>query len=553
MNEDTIPENIIMIVDDDQEQIEILTQILDQFGFNFQIAQSGPEVFEHLERTLPEIILLDVIMPEMDGFEVCRRLKSEKHTKDIPVIFMTDLTETVNKVTGLELGAADYLTKPFQKEEVLTRIKNQFVMRQLQQQLVNTRQTLDDKVTQRTMEIVKSNEELKKELDEHKRMEKILKQAQKMEAISTLSTGIAHDFNNILSIIIGYSEMAGMEDDAQDSMIGSCLENINSAAFRARELVQNLLTFCRQTEQEKTHIKISPILKYVLNTIKTNIPSNIFVEKEIEEEAGLVLADPTQIHQLIFNLCQNASQAMVDTGGTLSVRLDEIFLNPDQASGYPNLVSGNFISIFIQDTGYGMNNEVMERIFDPYFTTKEPGEGTGLGMAVAHGIAVSHGGTIEVKSTPGAGSSFQILLPCRQTKKGRPDLKGDKALPEGHGTVMYVDDEESLVEFGTIVLDRVGYKVEGFIDSSDALEAFKEAPDYFDLVISDHIMPAMQGMELAKKLLEIRKDIPILLCTGTKSDEMVEQAKALGILEVIQKPIPMKTLIKTIKNILEKD
>ncbi len=553
MDEDTIIENIIMIVDDDPEQIHILTEILEQFGFDFQIAQSGIEALSLLEKGLPEIILLDVIMPEMDGFEVCRRLKSDKHTKEIPVIFMTDLTETVNKVIGLELGAADYLTKPFQKEEVLTRIKNQFVMRQLHQQLVNTRQTLDDKVTQRTMEIVKSNEELKKEIDEHKRMEKILKQAQKMEAISTLSTGIAHDFNNILSIIIGYSEMAGMEGDSQDSMIGTCLKNINSAAFRARELVQNLLTFCRQTEQEKTHIKISPILKYVLNIIKTNISPNIDVEQEIEEEAGLVLADPTQMHQLILNLCQNASQAMLDTGGTLSVRLDEIFLNPDQASEYPNLVSGNYISIFIQDTGYGMNNEVMERIFDPYFTTKEPGEGTGLGMAVAHGIAVSHGGTIEVKSTPGTGSSFQVLLPCKQTKKIRPDIIGDKALPEGHGTVMYVDDEESLVKFGTIVLDRVGYTVEGFISSSDALEAFKEAPDYFDLVISDHIMPKIQGMELAKKLLEIRNDIPILLCTGTKSDGMVEQAKAIGIFEVIQKPIPMKTLIKTIKNILEKE
>jgi DNA-binding response OmpR family regulator len=552
MDDTTIPKNIIMIVDDDPEQIHILTEILEQFGFDFQIAQSGLEAMDLLEKGLPEIILLDVIMPEMDGFEVCRRLKSDKHTKDIPVIFMTNLTETVNKVTGLELGAADYLTKPFQKEEVLTRIKNQFVMRQLHQQLENSRQTLDDKVAQRTMEIVKSNEELKKELDEHKRMEKILKQAQKMEAISTLSTGIAHDFNNILSIIIGYSEMAAMEEDAQDSMIGSCLENINSAAFRARKLVQNLLTFCRQTEQEKTHIKISPILKNVLNTIKATIPPNITIEKEIEEEAGLVLADPTQIHQLILNLCQNASQAMVDTGGTLSVRLDEIFLNQDQASEYPNLVSGNYISIFIQDTGYGMNNEVMERIFDPYFTTKEPGEGTGLGMAVAHGIAVSHGGAIQVTSKPGTGSSFQILLPCRQTKKVRPDIKRDKALPEGHGTVMVVDDEEALVEFGTIVLERVGYKVEGFISSSDALKAFKEAPDYFDLVITDHIMPKMQGMELAKKLLEIRNNIPILLCTGTKSDEMVEQAKAIGIVDVTrQKPIPMKTLIKTIKNILE--
>ena len=550
MNPSAPPKSTIMIVDDDPEQVESLKGILNEFGFYLQVASTGIQVFELLENQLPDIILLDVLMPGMDGFEVCRRLKESKKTRRIPVLLMTALSEAVNKITGLELGAADYITKPFQKEEVLARVKTHFVMQQLHLQLDKARQTLDDRVTQQTRELVSSNEQLKKELTEHKRMEKILKQAQKMEAISTLSKGVAHDFNNILSIIVGYSEMAAMETPSKNSKISICLEQINSAAFRARELVQHLLTFCRETEQKKTHVTVSPILTHVLNTLKPNFPPTIEIKKEMQEDTGMVLADPTQIHQLIFNLCQNAAQAMGEKGGKLNVRLEQVFLDPEKVTDYQNLVSGLYVRILIQDMGPGMDQEVVERIFDPYFTTKEPGEGTGLGLAVAHGIAVSHGGTIQVESFPGSGSSFEVLLPCRQTEQDRPDIKADQNLPRGSGHVLFVDDEESLVEFGTIVLERVGYTVEGHTQSLSALESFQKAPEKFDLVITDHIMPKLQGMELAKKILQTRSDIPVLLCTGTKSDKMVDLAKDFGIREVLQKPIPMKTLIKTINHIL---
>lgn len=552
MTDSTASKSTIMIVDDEPEYIEFLKELLEQFGFNLQPALSGYEAFKLLEHTLPDIILLDVLMPDMDGFEVCRLLKEDKRTRGIPVIFMTALTETVNKVTGLELGGADYITKPFQQEEVLTRLKTHFVMRQLQLQLQQTRQSLDDQVSFRTRELSKTNEQLKKELDEHRRMEKILKQAQKMEAISTLSSGIAHDFNNILSIIIGYCEMAAMEKQPENSNVGACLEKINTAAFRAKELVQHLLTFCRQTEQEKLHIKISPILNSVLNHLKADFPSSIEIKMELAEEAGMVLADPAQIYQLILNLCRNAFQAMTEKGGTLSIRMKQVFLNSERVSEYPNMVSGHYVSIVIQDTGPGMDQEIIERIFDPYFTTKEPGEGTGLGLSVAHGIAVSQGGTILVDSRPGAGSSFEVLLPLRQTEQEKRDTIKEGDLPRGSGTVLFVDDEDSLVDFGTAVLERVGYTVEGCTTGIEALEIFKKTPEKFDLVITDYIMPKLQGMELAKKILEIRSNIPVMLCTGTKSDQLVEHAKAAGIIEVLQKPIPMKTLIKTINNILAK-
>jgi CheY-like chemotaxis protein len=373
-----------------------------------------------------------------------------------------------------------------------------------------------------------------------------------MEAISTLSRGIAHDFNNILSIIIGYCDLAAMEDLPKTSTVGTSLEKIHTAAFRAKDLVQNLLTFCRETEHEKKHIRISPVLNSVVNFLKSDFPSSIELEMDLKEETGTVLADTAKIQQLFLNLCQNAIQAMAQTGGKLTISLNHIFLDSEQASNTPNLVSGHYDRILIKDTGPGMNPDIIERIFDPYFTTKEPGEGTGLGLAVAFGIAVSHGGTILVESQPGTGSSFEVLLPLKQTEQGGPDTGRDRNLPKGSGHVMFIDDEESLVDFGKIVLELAGYTVDGYTGSIEALEAFKKDPQKYDLIITDHILPRMQGLDLAGKMLEIRNNIPVLLCTGTKSEKLVEQAKAAGIIEILQKPIPMKTLIKTINRILEK-
>lgn len=552
MTEPANSKSSIMIVDDETEYIEFLKDILNPFGFQLMIAQDGSQALERLDQALPDIILLDVLMPGMDGFEICRRIKADDRTKSIPVILMTALSEDVNRVTGLELGAVDYITKPFRKQEVLARIKTHFVMRRLQEQLKQTRQDMDSQVALRTKEIRTSYEQLKKELAERKRMERILKQAQKMESISTLSRGVAHDFNNILSIIIGYCEVAAMEELPEGSPVGSCLREINAAAFRARELVQRLLTFCLETEQKKKHTKITPIITAALDRFEAGLPEAVETETRLEEETGMVLADADQIRQLIEILCQNAVQAMTDTGGRMEIGLSQIYLDPDHVTAYPNLVSGHFSRILVRDTGPGMDPETIERIFDPYFTTREPGEGTGMGLAVAHGIVVGHGGAILADSKPGSGSSFEVLLPCEMTERVRPDVKDTKPLPTGSGTVLFVDDEKSLIHFGKVVLERQGYTVEGYASSPEALAAFKTAPEKFDFVITDHIMPKMQGMELAKKIRSIRSDIPVMLCTGSKSDELVEQARAAGIVDVIQKPIPMKSLIETIKQILAK-
>lgn len=539
-------------MDDEAENIDFLKTLLDPFGFNLAGTQKGEEALKIMENSLPDIILLDVVMPGMDGFEVCRQIKENIKTRNIPVLFMTAMTDPINKVTGLEIGGSDYITKPFQKEEVLARLKTHFVMRQLQSQLQQTRQTLNDEVSLRTRELRKSNDQLRKELLEQKRMEKILKQAQKMEAISTLSRGIAHDFNNILSIIIGYCDIAALEKLPEGSGIQNSLEKIHSAAFRAKDLVQQLLTFCRETDQDKTQVRLSPVLNNVINYLKPDLPFSIQLKTEFKQETGTILADTVKIQQLLLNLCQNAIQAMSKDGGVLTISLDELFLDLEKAAAYSNLASGNYARIQIQDTGPGMDPEVLDRVFDPYFTTKEPGEGTGMGLAVAFGIAVSHGGTICAESQPGKGSCFQVLFPLRMTEQDGLAAHKDQALPKGSGLVMFVDDEESLVDFGRIALGRAGYEVEGYTSSTDALVSFQNKPGSYNIVITDHIMPKLQGLDLAQKILEIRGDVPILLCTGTKSEKLVEHARSLGIAEVLQKPIPMMTLIKTIHRILEK-
>lgn len=545
--------SIIMIVDDESDHRRYLADILNPFGFELLMARSGSEALEMVTQTQPDIILLDVVMPDMDGFEVCRRLKQNEGTKKVPIILMSSLTESVDIVTGLELGAADYITKPFQKEEILNRIKTHFVMRQLQVQLDQTKKSLNETVSLKTRELTQTNEQLKKDLAEQKRMETILKQAQKMEAVSTLSIGIAHDFNNILSIITGYVEMARLEMESDPSIIGDCLEQINSAAFRAKELVQNLLTYCQQSEHEKNLIQVSSILKNVISFIKTNLPPHVEIQQQIHEETAMILADSGQLYQLFLNLVRNAGQAMTDTGGTLTIKTEALTLNKENISEFANLLPGPYTQIRIEDSGKGMDADTKERIFDPYFTTQEPGEGTGLGLSVAMGIAVAHNGTIHVESEPGEGSRFDVLLPVRRTETDLSAMETGTPLPSGQGRILYVDDEAALIDFSGTVLKRAGYSVEGHTSSIDALEAFSGAPDTYDLVITDHIMPKMQGMDLAKKMLEIRPDIPILLLTGTKSDPLIEQARRIGIAELLQKPLPMQALIHKINALINKD
>ena len=371
--------------------------------------------------------------------------------------------------------------------------------------------------------------------EEHHRIEGQLRQAQKMEAIGTLAGGIAHDFNNILSAIIGYSELA-LTEAPRNERLQFSLDQILNSGFRARDLVKQILAFSRQGKQEKKPVKLGAIVKEVVKLLKATIPSSIDIVTSISSEFDWVFADATQMHQVLMNLCTNAAHAMRDGTGTLRIGMEDAGLDAKAAEGCRELDAGRYLKLEVADTGQGMPPEVVERIFEPYFTTKGVGEGTGLGLAVVQGIVKEHGGLIAVESEPGKGTSVTVFLPrmepvAEERKKRASESAG------GTERILYVDDEPALMELGRIMLERLGYTVVATTSSIEALEKFHARPDLFDIVVTDLAMPKLRGTELALEIRKIRPDMPVILCTGFTQQMDRDKARAAGIAEVILKPI----------------
>jgi len=391
--------------------------------------------------------------------------------------------------------------------------------------------------------------ERKKAEEERKRLKTQLQQAQKMEAIGTLAGGIAHDFNNILFPIMGYAEM-GMIGVPEDSKIRRNFIEILSASKRASDLVQQILTFSRQHDQELRPLKAELVVREALKLIRSSIPSTIEIDQDIEKNCGLIMADPTQVHQVVMNLCTNAYHAMEETGGILSVNLKEMELMPEDLIGLA-MEPGPYLCLTVNDTGKGMDSSTLERIYDPYFTTKEKGKGTGLGLAVVHGIVKGYSGDIRVYSEPGKGTSFYVYLPVIKTNNLASEIVSDEPLQTGREHILLVDDETQIIDMEKQILERLGYKVTARTSSIDALEAFKEAPDKFDLVITDMTMPNMTGDKLTGELKNIRSDIPVILCTGFSEKISRESAYALGFAGFLMKPLLMKDLGRTVREVLD--
>jgi signal transduction histidine kinase/ActR/RegA family two-component response regulator len=385
----------------------------------------------------------------------------------------------------------------------------------------------------------------KRNESEKKEMEARLGQAQKMQAIGTLAGGIAHDFNNILAAIIGYTEMA-MGDIPQKSPLHDDLEQVLKAGYRARDLVKQILAFSRHGHQELKPVLIASIVEEGVKLLRASIPSTIEIRLSISCPRAVVNADATQIHQVLMNLGANAAHAMREKGGMLDIGLSESVIETD-AAPYPELKPGAYVRLSVSDTGHGIEKANLHRIFDPYFTTKGPGEGTGLGLAAVHGIIERHGGFVSVYSEPGLGATFNILLPRVGDIPAATEMEEPVLISGGNERVLLVDDEEAIVAMVKKMLDRLGYRVSATTSASEALNLFLADPEGFDIIITDYTMPHMNGMDLAKSALNARPDIPIILATGFSEMVTEDRALATGIRAFVMKPISKQKIAETIR------
>jgi signal transduction histidine kinase/ActR/RegA family two-component response regulator len=380
--------------------------------------------------------------------------------------------------------------------------------------------------------------------------ERHLQNVMKLQAIGTLAGGIAHDFNNILFPIVGYTELT-MDDVPADSQARKNLEEVIKAANRAKELVQQILAFSRQNCQERKPLKVQYLIKEALKLLRATIPSSIAFNSNVDEGCGPIMGDPTQIHQIIMNLCTNAYHAMQATGGSLAVTLKEIDMSYAEINARGGMKPGKHLQLSVQDSGHGMEPEVLERIYEPYFTTKEPGKGTGLGLSVIHGIVKNHGGDITVKSQPGEGTTFDVYLPVIDDVDVEVNEVEPPSATKGKERILLIDDEAQIIDIEQQILERLGYSVTSKTDSAEALKEFIAKPNQFDLVITDMTMPKMTGDQLARKVLDIKPNIPVILCTGFNETITEEKALSLGIDQFVMKPIVKDQLARLIRTVLD--
>ena len=377
-----------------------------------------------------------------------------------------------------------------------------------------------------------------------------LRQSQKMEAVGTLAGGIAHEFNNILGIIIGNTELA-IDDVPEWNPAKECLKEIRAASMRAKDVVRHILSFARKTPAQRQPIQISTIIRDSLKLMRASIPTTIEIRQNLSCESEMILADPTEINQILMNFCTNSVHALSEETGVLEVSLESISLDKDSASQYENLNTGNFVKLTVKDTGQGIDPKIMDRIFDPYFTTKDIGRGTGMGLAVAYGIVKKHDGAIKASSELGKGTVFEVLFPLIDEGAEHEVEEEPQVLPTGTERILIVDDEPSIARMVSQMLKRLGYDVVALLNPKEALKLFMAAPTRFDLVITDMAMPHMAGDRLAQELMKIRQDIPVILCTGHSARIDEDRAKELGLAAYVMKPLVTRDFANTVRRVLD--
>jgi len=520
---------VLLTIEDDPLVRTSLALYLSDRGYRVLEAGDGRTGIELFHAHQPEIVLLDLRLPKVDGLEVLKAIHSA--SPDTPVIIVSGMGTLDDVITAMRNGAWDYVRKPITDMDLLSMsIERALVQLRLKQENEQYRKHLEEEIEKRTIE---------------------LQQAQKVEAIGTLAGGIAHDFNNILGVILGYTELSLMDDDP--GRIRENLIQIQQAGHRATDLVRQLLTFSRKKRGERQPCSIVPIVKEAAKMLSASLPATVEIKTRIQAGQEMVMADPTEIHQVIMNLCTNGFHAMPEERGILEIELEPCRLQQPLTASRGELGAGEYLRLRVRDNGRGIPDTAMTRIFDPFFTTKEPGKGTGLGLAVVDSIVTGCGGGIRVESRPGHGTTMDCYFPVIDRGPAqRPDDEHREPV-HGKGEILLIDDDPALAELGRNMLTWLGYTVTAKTSGLLGLETFRKDPDRFDLVITDQTMRGLPGTELIRLLREIRPDLPVILCTGYSSVISPEKLEELGVNRFLMKPLTLSVLSRTVARILKQE
>jgi len=534
----------ILVVDDIEQNLYMLRVLLEAHGCSVEDARHGGEALEKARRSAPDLIISDLLMPVMDGYTLLGHWKADEQLKRIPfVVYTATYTDPQDEKHALELGADAFIIKPMDPVLFMAGIREVLASRgtaphapagEEKERLRDYSEVLIRMLEKKMRQLEQTNRALEAHIAERQQLEEQLRQSQKMEAIGQLAGGIAHDFNNILAAISGNTELA-LEDTASDHPAREFLEEIRNSSARAKRLVQQILAFSRRQPLDRRVISLEPIIEESTDLLRASLPASVGLDMEVDAGVPPVLADATQMHQVLVNLCTNAWHALEGQSGRIVVRLKSVALTADSVKPLVGLRPGNFVYLSVSDTGIGMDAATRARIFEPFFTTKEPGKGTGLGLSVVHGIVQGHDGAIVVRSQPGEGTVFEIYFPAATAIEETAPAPAPALRGQGQH-ILFLDDEAPLVTLAQRLLERRGYRFSGFTRASEALRAFAEKPDEFQLVITDLSMPGASGLHFASDILKLRPDVPVVLCSGHVTEELREHARRAGIREVLYKP-----------------
>jgi len=524
INHDDLQAQLILIAEDDPPQRLILKTVLEKEGYRILEASNGIEALSLYKKYSPQMVLLDAIMPELDGFEVCRQIRALEGGREVPMLMLTALNDDESVRRSFEVGADDFITKPVYWSALTGRVRH----------------LLQVKIAEGHL----------------KQSEDKFLHTQKMEVVGNLTEGISHHFNNLLVTIVGYTEMLlnGFAKDDEEKQT-RYLQEVYTASLKASELIAQMQFFSDGSESEFKPLMLNELLEDVMGILRSTLPSSIELHMQQEDNLPEVKTDAGLFHQIIMNMVINARDAM-KSSGDLYIELKRVDISHAECSSCHQSFQGDYLELMIRDTGAGIDKAKIKRIFEPYYTTQPVGQGSGMGLSVVHGIMHNHAGHIQVDVEPGQYTAFKLYFPVAGAEQLSSDEVNDK--PENfselisNARILLVDDEEAVGNFEMEFFKANGYQVTYFDDPDDAILAITKTPEAYDLVITDKIMPHIDGLELAGAITAIRPDLPVILCTGNKNLLPDINLECIGVRALLAKPVKGSDLLSAVERVLIK-